>query len=56
MFFLNFFDLALIARRFLIRILMFGWMELDLPTPVCHCPFWGMHPNSHVAYPPQEYI
>jgi len=27
---------------------------LDLPTTVSHPPVWGMHPCSHVSYPPPK--
>jgi len=31
------------VRGFSIKILLFGWMELGLPTPVSHPPSWRMH-------------
>ncbi len=44
------------AGQFSIRILLFGLMELDLPTPVSNPPFWGTHLHSRVAYPHQKVI
>jgi hypothetical protein len=39
----------LLAKGFSIRIRLFGYMELDLPTPVSHPSSWGMHPRSCAA-------
>jgi hypothetical protein len=39
------------SEEFSIRIPQFGWMELDLPTPVSHPPSKGMCLPSHVTYP-----
>jgi hypothetical protein len=47
---------ALPVRGFSIRILLFGLIELDLPTPVSNPPFWGTHLHSWVAYPHQKAI
>ncbi len=43
---LAFFQLALLAKGFLVRMLLFGWMELDLLTPVFHPPSCGMCPTA----------
>jgi len=40
------------SQGFSIRILLFGYMELDLPTPVFHPPSWGAHLCSGTASPP----
>ncbi len=44
------------GQRFSIRILLFGYVELDLPTPASHSPFQGTCPHSHVAYPSHKNI
>jgi hypothetical protein len=36
------------------RTLLFGYSELDLPTPVFHLSSLGTRPCSHAAYPPQK--
>ncbi len=52
----GFLQLALTAGWFSIKILLFGWMELNLQTLVSHPPSQGMHLLSWAAYPPQKYI
>ncbi len=47
---LSFLPLALLARGFSIMILLFGYVELDLPTPVSHSPSPGNPPCSCTAY------
>ncbi len=53
---LSVFRPALQAREFSIRILLFGWMELDLPTPVSHPPSWETRLYSHAEYPQCVFI
>ena len=37
-------------------MLLLGWMELDMPTPVSHPPSWGICANSHTVYPTQKML
>ncbi len=54
---LPFFWPNLSARGFSIRILLLGWMKLDLPTHVSHPTSPGMCLCSRKAYPhPQKYV
>jgi hypothetical protein len=54
--FVKFLWLSLRARRFSIRILLFGEMELDLPKPVSNPLSQISRPGGHRAYPLQKYI
>jgi hypothetical protein len=50
----SFFRQALPTRGFSIWILLFGYTESDLPTPVSHPPPPQEH--THIAYPPPKFI
>ncbi len=50
------FQTALPSRGFLIRIQLFGYMELDLPTPLSLPPSLGMRLHTAQHNHPQKYI
>ncbi len=42
------------SQRFSLRILLFGYMELDLPTIVSHPSSWGTCLHNCAVYPPPK--